>query len=153
MFRFLEKQWKKFVKAVCEEGLSSDLTDFFRRRSCKKLKISYGRCSDTPHVSFSWGSVVNQSPPITEGGWRPSCLVILRRFIGDFWSWILAIGHDICQIMEMLNFTFFSSKFSWHLFTYFQIRSVQQSAKALRLSAKERRLDSKLKGDTKTQHR
>ena len=84
-----------------------------------QIKISYGRCSDTPHVSFSWSSVVNQSPPITEGGWRPSCLVILRRFIGDFWSWILAISHDICQIIEMLNFTFFSSKFSWHLFTFF----------------------------------
>ena len=119
-----------------------------------QMKISYGRCSDTPHISFSWSSVVNQSPPITEGGRRPSCLVVLRRFIGNFWSWILAVGHDICRIIQMLEFYgFFHQIFSWHLFTYFKLRSVHQSAKALRLSAKERRLDSKLKGDTKTQHR
>ena len=118
-----------------------------------QMKISYGRCSDTPHVSFSWSSVVNQSPPITEGSRRPSCLVVLRRFIGDFWSWILAVGHDICQIIQMLEFYGFFIKIFLTLVYLFQIRSVQQSAKALRLSAKERRLDSKLKGDTKTQHK
>ena len=113
------------------------------------MKISYGRCSDTPHVSFSWSSVVNQSPPITEGSRRPSCLVVLRRFIGDFWSWILAVGHDICQIIQMLEFYGFFIKIFLTLVYLFQIRSVQQSAKALRLSAKEWRLDSKLKDDTK----
>ena len=119
-----------------------------------QMKISYGRCSDTPHISFSWSSVVNQSPPITEGGRRPSCLVILRRFIGNFWSWILAVGHDdICQIIEMLEFYDFFIKIFLTLVYLFEIRSVQQSARALRLSAKERRLDSKLKGDTKTQHK
>ena len=76
-----------------------------------QMKISYGRCSDTPHISFSWSSVVNQSPPITEGGRRPSCLVILRRFIGNFWSWILAVGHgNICQIIQMLEFYVFFIK-------------------------------------------